>query len=207
MLAVLTTIWLLHVAALVVPGANVLLVSQLAASDRQRTAVFAALGVSAGAFLWATLAVLGVDAAFEAFPRVRLLLQFAAGAYLLYLAVRIWSSPAPDQRIGAMSLSEWSAFRLGLLTNATNPKAALFYGSVFAAAFPAEPSALLQAVAVGMVVVNALCWHLFLAHAFSRDGVRARYARYRTLLNRFAGAILGAIGLRLLAASAAELGA
>jgi threonine efflux protein len=59
MLPTLFTIWLLHVAALLSPGANVLLVSQLAASDRGQSAVFAALGVTLGAFAWATLAVLG----------------------------------------------------------------------------------------------------------------------------------------------------
>jgi threonine efflux protein len=41
MLSTLVTIWLLHVAALLSPGANVLLVSQLAASDHARSARYA----------------------------------------------------------------------------------------------------------------------------------------------------------------------
>lgn len=46
MLSTLIGIWLLHVAALLSPGANVLLVSQLAASDRAGSAAFAALGIN-----------------------------------------------------------------------------------------------------------------------------------------------------------------
>ena len=53
MLSTFVTIWILHVAAMMSPGPNVLLVSQLAASDRARSAVFAALGVTCGAALWA----------------------------------------------------------------------------------------------------------------------------------------------------------
>lgn len=60
------------------------------------------------------------------------------------------------------SVSAPTAFRLGFLTNITNPKSALF-GSVFAASFPASPSILLQASAVVMIVLNALCWHTLLA--------------------------------------------
>ena len=51
MLSILMTIWFLHVAAMVSPGPNFLLVSQLAASDRGRSAGFAALGVTLGALL------------------------------------------------------------------------------------------------------------------------------------------------------------
>ena len=90
MLSTFVTIWILHVAAMVSPGPNVLLVSQLAASDRARSAVFAALGVTCGAALWATCAVLGVHVVFVAFPGLRLALQVAGGVYLLYVAIRLW---------------------------------------------------------------------------------------------------------------------
>ena len=53
MIATLTTIWFLHLAALLTPGANFLVVSQLAASDRARSAGFATLGVGLGTLLWA----------------------------------------------------------------------------------------------------------------------------------------------------------
>ena len=89
MLTTLIGIWFLHVAALLSPGANVLLVSQLAASDRARSAAFAALGVTVGACMWASCAVLGVNALFQAFPGLRLALQIAGGLYLLYVASRL----------------------------------------------------------------------------------------------------------------------
>ena len=77
MLSTFATIWILHVAAMVSPGPNFLLVSQLAASDRARSAAFAALGVTCGAACWATCAVLGVNVVFVAFPGLRLALQVA----------------------------------------------------------------------------------------------------------------------------------
>ena len=204
MLATLITIWLLHVAALLSPGANVLLVSQLAASDRGRSAVFAALGVTLGALLWATFAVLGVHAVFAAFPGLRLGLQILGGVYLLTVAIRLWRSRGPELGEPVPAVSMPIAFRLGFLTNITNPKSALFFSSVFAASFPAAPSLGLQASAVAMIVINALGWHTLLAYLFSRPRVRAGYARSRSTANRVASSLLGALGVGLLVSTLRE---
>jgi len=201
MLTTLVTIWILHVAALATPGANVLLVSQLAASDRAQSAVFAALGVTLGALVWASSAVLGVHALFHAFPGLRLALQIAGGVYLLVVASRLWRSGAAALTESSASVSRRAAFRLGFLTNITNPKSALFFGSVFAASFPAAPSPLLQMAAVAMIVTNALSWHILLAYLFSRAQVRSGYSRVRGLANRMAAAVVGVLGLGLLVAT------
>lgn len=204
MLSILLAIWFLHVAAMMSPGANVLLVSQLAASDRARSAVFAALGVTAGAAIWALCAVLGVNAVFQVFPGLRLVLQVAGGLYLLYVASRLWRSGGLALGDGAPAVSSAAAFRLGFLTNVTNPKSALFFSSVFAASFPAAPSVALQTAAVVMIVLNALCWHMLLAYLFSRQRVRTAYSRTRNVANRVASVAVGALGLGLLTATVRE---
>lgn len=204
MFGTLASIWFLHVAAMLSPGANVLLVSRLAASDRAKSAIFAAVGVAVGAGLWSAFAVLGVDAAFEALPRLRLVLQIAGGLYLLLIASRLWRSNPTTADGRSQSVAATAAFRMGLLTNITNPKAALFFGSVFAASFPAAPDPFLKTMAVAMIVVNALLWHSLLALAFSRERVRRAYARRKRTADRVAAAIFGALGLGLLAASVRE---
>jgi len=80
------------------------------------------------------------------------------------------------ERVGrrAPSVSSSAAFRRGFLTNITNPKWRCF-GSIFATSFPAAPGPILQASAVAMVALNALCWHTLLAYLFSRERVRAAY--------------------------------
>jgi threonine efflux protein len=200
MLSTFITIWLLHVAALITPGANVLLVSQLAASGQPKSAMRAALGVAAGAAVWSSAAVLGVHALFVAFPTVRLVLQVAGALYLLYIASKLWRAQAAVADSSTPAMPAWRAFRLGLLTNLSNPKSALFFGSVFSAALPPEPGAAMLAGAVALIVANALFWHLGLAYVFSRRRVQAGYAAQRGIVGRLSGAALGALGLSLLVA-------
>jgi threonine efflux protein len=204
MLSPLLTVWLLYLGAMVSPGPNVLLVSQLAAGSGLRSAWLAGLGVAFGAGVWASCAVLGVHAFFSAFPGLRLALQLLGGLYLVYIATRLWSSGAGSVDFHASARSQWVAFRMGALTNLTNPKAALFFGSVFATSFPAQPSAQLQLGAIAVVVFSAIAWYTFLAFVFSHSAVVQRYARVSSLVSRVASACFAAIGLSLLCGTVRE---
>lgn len=182
MLATLIIVALMHWAVLATPGANVLLISQLAASGDKRAACYASVGVSLVALLWASLAVLGVHAVFTAHPHLRQAMQVAAGLYLCWFALKLWRSRAGD------AAGDTHAVRM-------TPAQAL----------PAQPSTALLIAVVLLAFANALAWHLALAFAFSTRAVQAGYARQRTLLNRFAAVVIGAFGVRLLASTANEL--
>jgi threonine efflux protein len=205
MLSALLAIALLHWVVLLTPGANVLVVSNLAASGSRGAAFFAGLGVTVVAGIWSALAVLGVGAVFAAFPYLRLAVQVAGGVYLLYVASRLWGSGGSASTGAAESLSPAAAFRLGFLTNILNPKSALFFGSVFATALPAQPSGAFLLCAVSLVVLNAFGWHTFLALAFSSPRIQLAYARRRKGIGRTASVLVGAFGVRLLSAAASEL--
>lgn len=205
MLNVLLTIALLHWIVLLTPGVNFVLVTQLAASGHRRSAVFAAVGVTAVTLTWASLAVLGVGVVFSAHPALRQLFQLAGGLYLMYVALRMWrSSGVPASQTQRSALSPAEAFRRGFLTNILNPKTALFFGSVFATAMPASPSVGMVAAAIVLVYCNALVWHLVLALAFSHPRVQVAYTRHIVWLNRVCAAAVGAFGGRLLIVTAQE---
>lgn len=198
------TIWLLHSLALITPGVNVLLVSHLAASGRVTTAAFASIGIATGAAIWATAAVLGINTLFEALPRIRLVIQFIGVLYLLYIATLLWKAkaPLPSENIPAISI--WRAFRRGLLVNLTNPKAALFYGGIFSATLPLNPSALFLVSAILLLVINCLCWHLLLSFVFSKNKIQVLYSKYAKSFNKVAGTIFGTLGVYLFIATIRE---
>jgi len=141
---------------------------------------------------------------FSAHPAWRQALQLAGGIYLCHLGYKLWRSQGKKTGTADIQLSNWAAFRLGFITNILNPKTALFFGSVFATALPANASVILVASAVALVYLNALIWHLFLAVAFSHPRVQAAYARHTAQLSKLAGALVGAFGAKLIMATLQE---
>jgi threonine/homoserine/homoserine lactone efflux protein len=56
-----------------------------------------------------------------------------------------------------------------------------------------------QATAVGIVLANTAAWYGSLAALFSRRPVQRAYLRVQRTLNRVAGAVIAAFGVRLIA--------
>jgi threonine efflux protein len=182
-----------HWAAMVSPGPNVLLVARTAMADSRRAALAAACGVACGAVLLATAAALGMGLLVERVGWLRTAIQLAGGAYLVFLGVQTWRSAREPLRMGGAG--EPAHFRRGLLTNLSNPKAAVFFGSVLA---PTLASADWVAVAaIGLIALDAVVWHCLLAVLFARPRVQRGYARAKGGIDRVVGAALTLLGLKL----------
>ena len=204
MLQPLLAIALLHWAILLIPGFNFVLIGQLAAGGSRRAAVAAVAGMTLGTLAWATLAVAGVGLVFTAHPALRHAAQLAGGLCLLQLALKLWRSGGAASAAEAPTPDRAAAFRTGFMTSALNPKIALFYGSVFATALPANPPSLLVVLAVLLVFSNSVVWHGSLALLLSRPRVQSAYLRHQRVLNRASAALVGLYGARLIASAIAE---
>lgn len=199
---VLGSVFVVHVLAMLSPGPNVLVVTQTAASRTRRAGVLVALGVATGAALWSGAALLGLSALFMQVGWLYAALTFAGGAYLLYLSFRLWRGASRPLVLTAgepvTSQTDWQAFCLGLLTNLTNPKALVFYGSIFAALLTPELPAWVKLAAFGIIVGNSVIWHGALACFFSAGRAQRFYQRVKGGIDRVAALVLALLALRLI---------
>ena len=184
------------------PGPSFVMVARLAVSTSRIDALFAALGMGLGGLFFACLSLVGLHGVLLAVPSLYMVLKAAGGLYLAYLGVRIWlgaSRPLPDTppagRDHARSHSR--AFVLGLTTQLSNPKTAIVYASVFAAFLPASSSVLFNVSVAGLVFAIEAGWYALVAVALSSEGPRRSYLQFKTWIDRVAGGVMIALGLRL----------
>lgn len=188
----LAEIVLVHSAAMASPGPNVLVVTRTAGNESRRAGLFAAAGVATGSTLWAAFAAVGLAFVIVRFPLVRDALRVLGGAYLVVLGIRTArSQPAP----ATTRLAAADAWRRGILTNLSNPKAAVFFLSIFAALLPVDASPGLRAAAVGLIAVDALLWHGVLAVVFSTARAQGVFVKRRAWIDRIAGTVMVTFGL------------
>lgn len=200
---VLASVLVVHVLAMLSPGPNVLVVSQTAAGRSRRAGVFVALGIASGAGLWSAAALLGLNALFARFGWLYGALTTLGGLYLLYVAFKLWRGAGhplvlDPTKGGVAAQTEWQAYRLGLLTNLTNPKALVFYGGMFAALLAPDLPAWVSAAAFAIIVVDSTAWHVALACLFSTERTQRFYRRVKGGVERTAAAALAALGIRLM---------
>jgi threonine/homoserine/homoserine lactone efflux protein len=183
------------------PGPSFLLVARISLSQSRAHGLASALGMGMGGMILATLAVIGLQALFMQVEWLYMGFKIGGGAYLVYLGLRLWrgakvpliaNDDMPARR------GHMRTFLLSLATQLSNPKTVIFYSSVFAALLPAEPSAALMLALPFLLFVVEGGWYGAVALAFSTARPRAAYLRAKAWIDRAAGALMAALGLRLI---------
>lgn len=184
------------------PGPSFLVVAQNALSKSRAHGVATALGTGLGVAIFAVLASFGVTALIETVPSAYLVFKILGGAYLLYLAVRIWrgaSEPlVTEVPAGEKQSTLFQSFMLGLVTQTSNPKTALVIAGIFAAFVPSEPPQHTTALVAVIAFIIDFSWYALVAISLSLPKSRGVYQRAKAGFDRTAALFLGAVGVKLL---------
>ncbi|HEX7641156.1 MAG TPA: LysE family translocator [Burkholderiaceae bacterium] len=199
-LIVLASLLGIYIPVLVSPGPNFLVVTQTAIRHSRRHAIWTALGVSSASTILAAFAATGMGILVAHLPGFQHGVQLTGGVYLLYTAGKIWGQ-ARDVLGEAAAGAERSlrrAYWFGLATNLSNPKALVFFATIFASMIPPGSSSLLIVAGVAGISITSSVWHLALANWFSGGRMQRAYRNAKPLINRVTACILAGLGASLL---------
>lgn len=197
--------WLFIVAGLllnVTPGPDTLYVVGRGVQMGWRGGAVAALGISAGCLVHVFAAAVGLSALLAASSAAFTAVKLIGAAYLLYIGVRMLLArpPAPADTSELPTLLLRQVFWQGALTNALNPKVALFF-LAFLPQFvdAASPGKGLAFVALGLVFIfNGTLWNLGMAAFAARAAGRIRRSDGALKwINRVLGGVFVALGIRV----------
>ncbi len=192
--------WALHLVAAASPGPAILMAARVGVTEGLRTGLILAVGIALGACAWALAALFGLSVLFEMAPALLWIFKIAGGLFLVWTAWQMWSHAseplaAPGDTSDARSAL--SSLRLGLLTQLSNPKPAVFFGAVFVGTVPPGAGSLALALLVLMVFVNEFFCAGLVARLFSFDRTRTIYLRVKAGIDRMFGGLLAVLGLKI----------
>ena len=196
------TVALVHLLAVASPGPDFAVVVRESVTQGRRVGSWTALGVGCGIFVHVAYSLLGIGLIVSQSIVLFNLFKWLAAGYLLYLGwralrARPMSLDTADEVDTTSDRSPWQAFVVGFVTNGLNPKATLFFLSLFTVVISADTPPWVQA-GYGVYLAGATAlWFLLVAWLFSRGRVRAGFARMGHWFDRLTGAVLIGLGVRL----------
>ena len=177
-----------------IPGPNVALIVANSLRDGLSAGFVTVFGTTLGVAIQLALVVLGMSALLEIAAELLQWVKWVGVAYLIYLGVQTWRSPADD--LAAVQAGPAIFWRACLIA-AANPKTLLF-NAAFLPQFVAADATNVQLLLVAIVfllvlLLGDLLWAIF-AHA-----ARPLLQKAARLRNRVTGAflVLAGIGLAL----------
>jgi threonine/homoserine/homoserine lactone efflux protein len=185
------------------PGQDTLYILGRSAAQGKQAGMLSALGILTGILIHTLLAATGLSVILATSAPAFTVVKFAGAAYLIWLGIGFLTKaggrsgqPEPPATLPA----PWALFRQGVLTNALNPKVALFFVS-FLPQFVSRQAQPVFAplLLLGLIfLLTSSIWFLVLVNAASRlsAGLRDR-AALGDLLKKLTGGLFIGLGIRL----------
>lgn len=185
------------------PGPATLAIAGASMTSGRWFGLALAAGVTTGSVLWSAAAAFGLGALMMANAWLLEAMRYCGAAYLLYLA---WKSARSAARPGRAAVQQTRyasckrAYLKGLTLHLTNPKAILFFGSLYAVGIPAQAGAgSLAVIVAALAAQSCLVFHGY-ALLFSSPPMIRGYTRLRRLFEAVFSAAFAAAGIKILTA-------
>lgn len=203
MLMLFLTVALVHLIALMSPGPDFFFVSQTAASRSRREAMMGVVGISLGIVVWAGVALMGLHLILQKMAWLHQVIMVGGGLYLCWMGWQLLKSARAKGELGEgeveMTLpARGRTFLRGFLTNLSNPKAVIYFGSVFSLFVGDDVSAGARWGLFILIIAETFIWFSVVACVFALPVMRRGYQRLSKWIDGLAGVLFVGFGLHLI---------
>lgn len=202
MLMLFLTVAMVHLIALMSPGPDFFFVSQTAASRSRKEAMMGVIGITLGVLVWAAVALMGLHLILQKMAWLHQIITVGGGLYLCWMGWQLLKSArAKKQNSDDTPVAlpaRGRTFMRGLLTNLSNPKAVIYFGSVFSMFVSDSVSGGERLGIFLLIVVETLAWFSLVALVFALPKMRRGYQRLAKWIDGVAGVVFAGFGVALI---------
>lgn len=192
-----------HLIAVASPGPDFAIVMKHSINYGKRIAIITSAGVGIAIFLHVAYALAGIGLIVKSSPMLYQGLILVASGFLIYLgagAVRAKPEAAmsAEGMLSNNKISAQKAFALGFLTNGLNPKATIFFLSLFTVIVSPDTPFVIKGMYGVYLALATFCWFLFLSLILTKPQVRQVFTRRGYLFDRVMGYVLILLAINIL---------
>lgn len=200
------TVAMVHLIALMSPGPDFFFVSQTAASRSKREAMLGVMGISFGIAVWSGIALMGLHLLMQKMAWLHQIITFGGGMYLCWMGWQLLRSAWAKKRVAAEPAgsvpialpARGYTFIRGFLTSLSNPKAVIYFGSVFSLFVGDDVSSAERWGLFILIVAETFVWFSVVVMVFALPVMRTGYQRLAKWIDGVAGVLFTGFGLHLI---------
>ncbi|MBC3766931.1 LysE family translocator [Neptunicella marina] len=195
------TIALIHLLAVASPGPDFAIVLRHSVLFGRRAALITSVGIGLAILLHVAYSLLGIGLLIQTTPWIFHTLTIMAAGYLAFIGFSALKSSASKQSVHQSSqhqhISDKKAFLRGFLTNGLNPKATLFFLSLFAVVISKQTPLEVKLFYGGYLATATGVWFCLLSCFLSYSKVRNFISAKGYWFDRIMGVLLVTLAAKL----------
>ena len=199
----LVLITFVHLLAAASPGPDFVLVSQQALSRGRKAALLTSLGIALGLSIHIVYSIAGLATIIAHSEQLLWGIKIVGGCYLIYLGskgLRAKAGTVSQQAPVTAQTPEspWRQVGMGFLCNALNPKAPVYFVSVFTIVLSPEMPLYQLAIYGAWMMVLQYGWFALISCFLAKPAVSEKFQRMGHWLDRVLGGAMVLLGLKVL---------
>ena len=197
----------IHLLAVASPGPDFAIVVRHSLHYGRSSALATSMGIGVGILVHVAYSLVGLSLIIATTPWLFNVIKYIATAYLLYLAWgAIRAKPVQDANQSnenevsheKATISLAKSFSVGFVTNGINPKATLFFLSLFTLVIDPETELSVKLFYGGYLAIATASWFCFLSMILNHQKVIHLLRQYSYWVDRAMGVLLVAVAVGLL---------
>ncbi len=192
---------LVHLLAVISPGPDFIMITRNSLIYSRRIGVYSAVGLGLGILVHITYSLVGIGLLIAKSVLLFNIIKFLGAAYLIYIGYKSLGSKSSNLHLQNQDqksdISRLSAVKIGFITNITNPKATLFFLSLFTLVInPNTPLSVKLFMGIEMSIVTVL-WFALVAYLVSHHLIKNRISTVQHFAEKFIGIVLIGLGIKV----------
>ncbi len=195
------TVTMITFLAVISPGPDFAVVTRNSLVFSRRSGILTALGISIANWIHVFYTLAGIGFIISKSILLFSIIKFLGAAYLIYLGIASIQNKSPvsmETESGRnIRMNDISSFKTGFITNALNPKATVFYVSVFAQLVSTTTPVYIQILYGAIVSLFCLIWFTLVAIFFNHRIIKSQFIKAQKPFEKIMGVILVGFGIKV----------
>ncbi len=192
------TVALIAIFMAISPGADFVMVTRNSIFYSRKAGLFSAMGVSVAIWLHVAYSIAGLAVIISGSIMLFSILKYCGAAYLIYMGYKTFKANTNlDITAVQGSLSAMSAFKIGFVTNALNPKTTVFFLSIFTQVVDPDTPLTIQLIYGAIISLAHLLWFSLVAMLLTHPPILSAFKRSKNVIEKSVGMVLVAFGIKI----------
>ncbi|HWS01656.1 MAG TPA: LysE family transporter [Prolixibacteraceae bacterium] len=200
-LPLIGTVTLLNLLAAMSPGPDFVMTVRNSLCYSRRSGIFTSLGISAALGIHLFYCAAGVGFLISKSVILFSIIKFLGAGYLIYMGIGSVMTKASKIDVNAerstADLSRGQAFRMGFLTNVLNPKATLFFLSLFTFVIGSSTPVYVILTISAIIILTAFSWFSIVSIFLAQPNIQRIFLKYEKGINLVLGGFLILLGIKI----------
>lgn len=187
--------------ALLAPGPDFAMILKQSITYGKRASIVSSIGIGLGISVHVIYTILGIGLIISKSIILFNIIKYLGAMYLIYIGYKSLKSKGTQLNIDISliknEISDTKSFMIGFLCNALNPKATLFFLSIFTVVVSIDTPMYIQALYGIFCIFATMFWFIGTSLILSQKRVREFFNSFGKWFDRVVGVVLITLGIKV----------